>query len=124
MTVDQLIARVDALEPNQYSREQKIRWLSNLDETIYRELYLTHDVPEELLGDGFVPHETGDEELLVNGYFGDEMYLPYIQSKIAKENFEIDKYNVEILLFNNAYAEYANYINRTYMAKHNGPFRI
>lgn len=42
MTVSELITEVDALEPNQYNIEFKIRWLSDLDGQIFDEMIITH----------------------------------------------------------------------------------
>lgn len=46
-TVSDIIAKVDALEPNQYDTPTKIAWLSNLDGQIYEEVIKTHfpDLP-------------------------------------------------------------------------------
>ena len=123
MTVDEIISKVDALEPNQYGREQKISWLSDLDELIFRDIYKTHAMPEEYPTE-FNRYSTGSEDVLVSGAYGNEMYLPYLMSKIAKENYEIDKYNVEAVLYNNAFTEYANYINRNYMPNNKGRFNV
>ena len=42
MTCAEIIARVDELEPNQYGTEQKMQWLSNLDDELLDECILTH----------------------------------------------------------------------------------
>ena len=38
-----IIERVDLLEPNDYSPEQKLHWLSSLDGKIFREVIKTHE---------------------------------------------------------------------------------
>ena len=38
MTIDQAVARCDSVKPNQYSREDKVRWLSEADGQIRREI--------------------------------------------------------------------------------------
>ena len=38
-----IIERLDLLEPNDYSPEQKLRWLNTLDGKIYREVIQTHE---------------------------------------------------------------------------------
>lgn len=53
MTAGEVIALVDALRPNQYGEEQKLRWLRRLDGQILAELESTHE-PGPL---GFVPAE-------------------------------------------------------------------
>ena len=43
MQIDEIIARVDSLEPNQYEKETKLSWISQLDGKIFAEIILTHD---------------------------------------------------------------------------------
>ena len=38
-----IIERVDNMEPNDYSPEQKLHWLSTLDGKLYREIIRTHE---------------------------------------------------------------------------------
>ena len=45
MTIGDVINRVDELAPNQYSEEQKIRWLTGLDGKIFEEIIRTHQDP-------------------------------------------------------------------------------
>lgn len=45
MTCGDIIARVDELEPNQYSTTLKLYWLSILDGQMIQELLLTHEIP-------------------------------------------------------------------------------
>ena len=56
-----IIDRLDGLEPNQYSPEQKLRWLSILDGKIYEEVLR----PRETEPKGFTESVNGNEELLV-----------------------------------------------------------
>ena len=43
MTISDAITMVDALRPNQYSQDMKIRWLSRLDGMIWQEVIRTHE---------------------------------------------------------------------------------
>lgn len=136
MTANQIIAKVDELEPNQYSTELKLSWLSQLDGQIFEELILTHlpehhhhrhhwkgnpldqELPPHWCPNDrreFVPYETGDEELIAQAPYGERMYIPYLQGMIAAENSEVGKYNVEITRYNSAYLAFANWVNRHYM---------
>lgn len=42
MTIQEAIERVDAMKPNKQAQELKVRWLSELDGLIWRELEKTH----------------------------------------------------------------------------------
>ena len=47
MTCGDIIAKVDALEPNQYGTNQKLEWLSILDGQVINEQILTHQMSPE-----------------------------------------------------------------------------
>lgn len=100
-----IIDRLDGLEPNQYSPEQKLRWLSILDGKIYEEVLR----PREAEPKGFTEYVNGNEELLVPFPYGDDVYLNYLQAMVALENAETQRYNKRLQFFNNAYAGYYNY---------------
>ena len=109
-----IIERVDLLQPNDYSPEQKLRWLSSLDGKILREVIETHE------GNGGTPlprYCSGQETLLVQAPYGEDLYLNYIQAMIAAENSETQRYNRRMTLFNAAYQAWTNYYNRTHRPK-------
>lgn len=49
MTITEAIERVDTLKPNQYTDEQKVRWLERLDGQLFLELVCTHEGAEGTL---------------------------------------------------------------------------
>ncbi len=110
MKAMEIIDRLDGLEPNQYSPEQKLRWLSILDGKIYEEVLR----PRETEPKGFTEYVNGNEELLVPFPYGDDVYLNYLQAMVALENAETQRYNKRLQFFNNAYAEYQNWYNRNH----------
>lgn len=104
-----IIDRVDLMEPNQYSPEQKLHWLSTLDGKIFEEAVLPrHPEKEKLL-----PYETGQEELLVPQPYDEDIYYNYLQAMIAAENSETQRYNRRMVMFNSVMAEFLNWYNRT-----------
>lgn len=118
MTIQEAIDRVDALKPNKYSDEQKKEWMSELDGMIHKELILTHEGEEEKTFDGYNSETPMNTQLLVP-YPYCEIYQHYISSQIDLGNAELDKYNNDKTLYNNAYMTYAAYYNRTHMPKSN-----
>ena len=93
MTCAEIIARVDELEPNQYGTEQKMQWLSNLDDELLDECILTHKLDktgrelELMLGTcPLPPYRHPDATLLLADRYGVELYSSYLQMMIAKEN--------------------------------------
>lgn len=110
MTVLEIINRADTLEPNAYSADEKIRWLSNLDGKIFEEVIKTHEGGTE----NFTPYSTGDEELLLAEPYGEDVYTHYIAAMIAAGNSEASRYNQQIAMYNANYGQWFNWYNRTH----------
>ena len=104
-----IIDRVDLMEPNQYSPEQKLHWLSNLDGKLFNELVRPRD-PERQAP---LPYESGQEQLLIPQPYGEDIYYNYLQAMIAAENSETQRYNRRMTMFNSLLMEYANFLNRS-----------
>ena len=114
MTVQEVIARVDAVKPNRFKEGQKILWLGNLEGQIYNELVCTHENPEGIMPPEFSENmDTGHRLTAPHPY--DEVYVLYLQSQIDLGNMEIAKYNNSKTLYNNAYQTLVDYWNRTHM---------
>ena len=112
-----IIERVDLLEPNDYSPEQKLHWLSTLDGRILEEVIRTHEDAR----DGPPPrYENGDEELLVGAPYGEDLYYYYLQAMIAAENSETQRYNKRMTLFNSAYTAWLSRYTATHAPRRAG----
>ena len=112
-----MIERVDLLEPNDYSPEQKLHWLSGLDGKVFRELIETH---EDAATDTLPAYVSGDEELLIGAPYGEDLYYYYLQAMIAAENSETQRYNKRMTLFNSAYTAFAAWYTRTHRPRRSG----
>ncbi len=112
-----MIERVDLLEPNDYSPEQKLHWLQSLDGRIFRELVQTHEQAEAETLPAYV---SGGEELLVGEPYGEDLYYYYLQAMIAAENSETQRYNKRMTLFNSAYTAFSAWYVRTHRPKKAG----
>lgn len=97
-----LIAKVDALMPNQYSKEQKLNWIEQLDHKIDVELRQTHVL------------KRGQD---IENPYENDMYTYWLKAMINQENAEIAKYNQQITLFNTTYNEFESFVNRKYFPK-------
>ena len=106
-----IIERVDNMEPNDYSPEQKLHWLSTLDGKIWREIIRTHEGANAWCG----PYRTGAEELIVGMPYGEDIYYYYLQAMIAAENSETQRYNKRMTQFNAACQSWTDWYNRTHM---------
>lgn len=136
MKISEAINRTDALKPNQYTPEQKMLWLSELDARIYNDILLTHEdnpfekAPEEPtedtddVADDVVEEEetpmfpyTDEETTLIAEFPYDCMYISYLQAKIDEANEETQRYQNSAAMFNAQYDDYARFYNRTHMPK-------
>ena len=106
-----IIERLDLLEPNDYSPEQKLHWLSTLDGKIFREVIQTHEGAQI---ETPAQYETGAETLIVDDPYGEDIYYYYLQAMIAAENSETQRYNKRMTMFNSAYTGWADFYARTH----------
>ena len=116
MTVYEAIENVDKIKPNRFSEEEKIKWLSEIDGLIVRELIDTHEDPP-ISGEfkGYSQMDMNAE--LIAPFPYDQLYRWYLESQIDLGNMEINKYNNSRTMFNNAYLTFTDHYNRTHMPK-------
>lgn len=114
MTIGEAIAAVQTIKPTQIPRAQLVRWLDEVDRTIYRELIRTHEYGQCIMFDGHDPEgETGaDTELLLAPAPYDRMYIYFLCAQIDMQNQEFDLYQNNAALYNLAYSDYAAYYAR------------
>lgn len=116
MTIQKALDLIDELKPSQVEEDQKIAWLSQLDERIFREILCAHEkdpgMPEEFTG--YTPATDRETELLAPAPY-DEIYRFYLEMQIDLANMEIDKYNNSMLLYNNAWNELARMWRKSHM---------
>ena len=127
MTINDAITRVDDLKANQYSDENKIAWLSELEHRIYKEIFMIHEGDPTLttetdeLGNtttsiGFFGYDVNidyDTELLVPDPYSD-VYIQYMISRIDYYNDEQERYMNSAAMFNTTFNDFAAYWNRTH----------
>lgn len=120
MRVEQAIARADDLAPNSFSVEQKIAWLSALDQKILDGLILPGGGKAPF---GFFPGEgyiSDSEELLVQFPYCDDLYSNYLLAQYAAYNGEITKYSNFAALYNSALKEFYNFWTRNHKSPDKG----
>ena len=66
-----IIDRVDLMEPNQYSPEQKLHWLSTLDGKLFNELVRPRH-PEETAPSAY---QSGQETLLIAAPYAEDIFI-------------------------------------------------
>ena len=109
MTIREVLTRVDNLLTNAVEEEQKLQWLKNIEDKIYKEIVLTHENPVEM-----TDFDDKESELIAVSPY-DNLYISYLVAKIFEYTFETVRYNNAIIVFNQEYQEYANYYNRENM---------
>ena len=123
MTIREIITQTDNLKPNQYSDEEKIKWLSAVESMIYNDVILTHENKENITFNGF-NEDTDDNTELIAPEPYTNLYVMWLFAKIDFNNSEINRYNNSQVMFNTAYAEFQNYWNRTHMPLSEPVFRL
>ncbi len=117
MTIQNVIARVDELEPNQYSEQMKMDWLTELDGKIWEEVIRTHEDPPR---ESFEPYSSATSELLVGFPYAADLYCWFLQARIAAENAEAAKYMQMGAMYNDALQNWTDWYNRTHRPKSGG----
>ncbi len=114
MTVNDLMTAVDRLHPNQFSSTDKLRWLNNVEQTIWHEVIQTHHGPLEWEDMPIYDDAESEDELLAEDPFS-RLYPLWMDAQIAYHNHESMQYDTAAQAFNEAYGSYRNWYNRTHM---------
>lgn len=118
MTGREVIQWADTLAPNQYSAEQKLAWLSDLDGKFWLEVLTQYHHKEEL--NAPEAYTDGSETLLIPAPYARDVYGNWLLAKIAEANQEIALYNQHSTLFNAEYRGYCEQYNKRHKAIHGG----
>lgn len=115
MTIKECIDIVDNAKPNQYSTEEKVMWLSFIDEIIINEVLRTHEGYDGRY-DNFTGYSVDSLSvpLIVPSPY-DRLYPAYLKMQIDSENGETARYNNSAALFNSYMMEYRKYYNKTHL---------
>ena len=116
MTLIEAINRIDSVKPNSYSQPDKIIWLSNLDWVVKNEIIDTHEGGEGVVFGGYNENTPLETELLLPNSHSD-IYIKWLEAQIDYANGEYGKYNNSTEAFNNLYAAFDRWYNRTHMPK-------
>ena len=112
MTALEAIARTDALHTNAYSREEKLRWLAELDWAVKLTVLDRHcgePAPEPDAG-------SEDRELLVDTPF-ESIYIHYLTAQICYHDALWEDYNAANARFREVWDRFAGHHTRTHMPR-------
>lgn len=109
MTALAAISLANALYPNAYEPALKLKWLTTLEASLYRDVLSWHaDAPEAPLAC------TDDTALIAQEPYG-TLYVDYLAAMMSMLDGEYERYTNAMLRYNAAYCAFANHYNRTHM---------
>ena len=125
MTIQAALDMADQMKPNMMERRVKIAFLTEIDQVIYHEILMKHEhtAEEEVEPAYDIDTDSGTELLVPDPY--SMLYMYWLMSKIDLLNMEIDKYNNDRALFDNAYENMSDWWTREkHPLRRTGEFRL
>lgn len=115
MNIQEALDLADQMKPNMMDPRVKLKYLSEIEGLIHQEILMKHEhaEDEETLPVYTVDTDPGTELIVPAPY--DMVYVYWLMSKIDLLNQEIDKYNNDRALFENAYDTMSDWWTRTKM---------
>ena len=95
------------------SDEQLLRWLSALDGQVKSEIINTHEGGDQMPFMGYDETTDLEQELLIPWPY-DNVYEHYLTAQMLFANGEMEEYNIVAERYNENYAAFAAYYNRTH----------
>lgn len=135
MTVAGLIEQFNAEHPNQMHDDVKVYWLRKCEQMLINEVLMSHehDLEDEdkielrVSGSTLVIQNAGNFEQHIAGFDMDtvliapepydDLYIYYLDQRLALNNNDTKRFNVAAQMYNNALLTYQQYFNRTYKTK-------
>lgn len=119
MTIQGAINHINAVKPNAYSQDEKIRWLSTLDGVIKAEIIDRHEGAEGVEFQAYDETTPLSQALLVPHPY-DDVYIKWLEAQIDYANGEYGKYNNAITMYNAAYLAFSKHYHGTHtpISKH------
>lgn len=114
MTIIEAISKVDSFKPNSYTQLDKVKWLSELDGIVKKEIIDTHEGGDAIIFEGYDENTDIGTTLLIPSPHED-IYIKWLESKIDYNNAEYGKYNNSSTAYNNVYSAFERYYNRHHM---------
>lgn len=115
MTIQQAMDKADRMKPNMMPAEDKIGFLSEIEGKIHEEIIMTHEhTAEEETRPEYDSDTDLTTEMLVPAPY-DMIYVYWLMAQIDHLNQEMDKYNNDRSLFEDAWGNFADYWNRKKM---------
>ena len=110
MKLGEAIAKTDQMKPNGYTAEEKTRWLSELDGTLWDEALQWAEAGEK----PELPYDYDrdlDRELAAADAYAD-LYIKYLFAQIDFHNGDFSRYNASAALYQAGYDSYTAHLRR------------
>ena len=111
MKIIEALNAIDDIYPNTCTTEEKVGWLSTLDEKVKKSIIDTHEGGDNVVFERYTADTSLDTELLIPSPYTD-VYLYWLQAKIDYWNGETKRYNNSISQYNAEYRAFENAYNR------------
>ena len=112
-TIGEVLSYFDNQVPNQYSDEEKIRWLNEIEAQIYNEIILTPYDADDIAFHGFTTDTDINTQMIVDLEYS-ELYRFWLEKSVHYANGEIDRMNNAMTMFQTYYDNYFSYYNRNH----------
>lgn len=111
MLIREILEEFDALVPNSLDAAIKLRWISDLDLQVNREILMPRHMGRPCFEGYFIDTDMECNAMIPAGYT--EIYRHYMEAQNAAAMHEDGTYNRAVSLFNQKYQAYADWVNRT-----------
>lgn len=122
MTIMEILNHLDAVKPNGYSQDEKIKWLNQVEWTIKKEIVDTHEGADKIAFNGYNPTTSLAKEVIANAPY-DKLYIHWLEAQIDYATGEYQKYHNSMTMFNEVYENYAKWYNREHMPVSHGGWK-
>ena len=112
-TIGEVLSYFDNQVPNQYSDEEKIMLLNEIEAQIYNDFILTHKDADEIAFHGFTTDTDINTQMIVDLEYS-ELYRFWLEKSVHYANGEIDRMNNAMTMFQTYYDNYFSYYNRNH----------
>ena len=112
MTIDDAIRQADALKPNAVRRAAKVEWLDRVERAVKAGVIDLHEGSDAVEFAGYGTLTPGDTVLLAPEPHA-QLYVYWLCCQIDLALNELERYTNSMILYNNAYIQYARWYNST-----------
>ena len=114
MTISEAITQLQAVKENQYDDETLVRWISDLEGTLYEDIVKNHE------GSDYIPHgrysvDTDMDTVLMVPEPYSDIYIKYLMAQVDYHNAEMQRYTNSMIMYNVALDAFAGWYNRNNM---------